>query len=106
MNKFKRFIYDLIHPKEWMIVYNIKNIIWKIKDYDRLEYDYSNVLCHATNSTMSKTWYDLNTIYVQIDKTQSESYYDIVKSDINDILNTDMKSDDKIADIIDYIDKL
>ncbi len=84
--KIKRFFYSLFHPKEWGWVIRIKHRRLKLKDYDRMEYDYSCVLCHATDSKMSKTNYLLKDIYSQIDDAQAKIHYDIVKSDIEDIL--------------------
>lgn len=37
----------------------IKEIIFKIKDYDRLEHDYSLCLCYFTNNRLSKTNYEI-----------------------------------------------
>lgn len=102
MKKLKRLYFDLIHPNDWYIVYKIKDLIWKIKDYDRLQYDYSCVLCHATWGRMSYTNYELNIIYSEIDDIQSQSYYKIVKDDINDII----KNAGTIEDIQEYIDNL
>lgn len=63
MNKLRQLLFDLTNVSEWRIVMWVKDIAWKIKDYDRLEYDYSCVLDHATCSEMSKTYYDKTTIY-------------------------------------------
>ena len=37
----------------------IKDIIFKIKDYDRLAHDYSLCLCYFTNNRLSKTTYEI-----------------------------------------------
>ena len=37
----------------------IKDIIFKIKDYDRLENDYSTCLYYFTNGRLSKTNYEI-----------------------------------------------
>lgn len=41
----------------------IKDVIFKIKDYDRLESDYSSVLDYATGGVLSKTNYTLESVY-------------------------------------------
>ena len=41
----------------------IKEIIFKIKDYDRVESDYSSVLDYATGGVLSKTNYTLESVY-------------------------------------------
>jgi len=86
MKKLKRFWFDLTHPVEWYWLEYIKWQIWKLKDYNRLESDYSSVLCHATNSRMSYTNYNIETICSEIDSAKSEEYYDIVKSDILEMI--------------------
>ena len=40
----------------------IKDIIFKIKDYDRLESDYCTCLCYFTNNKMSKPNYRLDVV--------------------------------------------
>ena len=55
-------------------IFYIKNIILKIKDYDRLEYDYGYVLCHATCGLLSKTGYKLDFVCNVIDEQQEEKY--------------------------------
>lgn len=82
MNAFKRLWFDFTHPKEWQIYLAISHCIWKIKDYDRIAYDYGCVLDHATCGRMSKTNYDLKTIYSVIDNAQKDMHYEIIKSDL------------------------
>lgn len=53
----------------------IKDIIFKIKDYDRLEYDYSAVLCHVTDGRLSKTGYEINGLLTQLSDMLTEGYY-------------------------------
>jgi len=102
MNKLRQLLFDFTNVGEWRIVVWAKNIAWKIKDYDRLEYDYSCVLDHATCSEMSKTYYDKTTIYAVIDSKQEQFYYSIVKSDILEIIAN--KGD--IEDIYEYVNNL
>jgi hypothetical protein len=83
----RRFWFDLNHPKQWGIYIVISRFFWKIKDYDRLEWDYCSVLCHATNDRMSKPNYDVTTIYSEIDDAKSNSYYSIVKDDLSGLIN-------------------
>lgn len=64
-----------------MIEY-IKEILWKIKDYDRIEHDYACVLSHATLWRMSKTNYFLSDIYSEIDDAQSNHMKWYIKHDI------------------------
>ena len=86
MIKLKRLLFDLRQPKQWNICLVISRWFWKIKDYDRIEYDYGCVLDNATMSKMSKTNYELNTIYAVINDTQQEFYYGIIKSDILELI--------------------
>ena len=78
-----RILYNILHPCEWRIIQWINEIRFKIKDYDRLEYDYSCVLQHATSGKMSKTNYELDTIYTIINDAQHEVSCDI----FNDIVD-------------------
>lgn len=48
------------------IIDRIKDIIFKIKDYDRLESDYYTCLCYFTNNRMSKPNYELGTVVTVI----------------------------------------
>jgi len=85
--KLKYYYWYLTHPSDWLIVYKIKYFIWKIKDYERLQYDYSCVLCHATGSRMSYTTYNLNDIYSEIDNAQYNYWYDTFKEDLLEMIN-------------------
>lgn len=84
--KIKRIWWDLTHPKEWYIFLSISRTLWKIKDYDRIESDYSSVLCHATLSRMSKTNYQLQSVYSVIDEAQQDIHYGIIKEDLSGII--------------------
>lgn len=44
------------------IITKIKDIIFKIKDYDRLEHDYSVVIDYATGGRLSKTNYKVDDV--------------------------------------------
>lgn len=44
------------------IIERIKEIIFKIKDYDRLESDYCTCLCYFTNNKMSKPNYKIEVV--------------------------------------------
>lgn len=44
------------------IIDKIKDIIFKIKDYDRLEHDYCYCLCYFTNNRMSKPNYKIEAV--------------------------------------------
>lgn len=48
------------------LIQTIKDIIFKIKDYDRLELDYSAALDYATGGVMSKTNYTREAVYETI----------------------------------------
>ncbi len=50
----------------------IKDILFKIKDYDRLEHDYSTCLYYFTNGRLSKTGYEIKTLETLICDTISE----------------------------------
>lgn len=44
------------------IITKIKDIVFKIKDYDRLECDYSRVIDYATGGRLSKTNYNVDDV--------------------------------------------
>lgn len=48
------------------LIEKIKDIIFKIKDYDRLEHDYSCVLEYSTGNMLSMTNYNLDGVYKAI----------------------------------------
>lgn len=48
------------------LIQAIKDIIFKVKDYDRLEHDYSCVLGYVTGDVLSKTCYKLEYVYKAI----------------------------------------
>lgn len=50
----------------------IKEIIFKIKDYDRLQHDYSLCLCYFTNNRLSKTNYEIRALETLICDTIGE----------------------------------
>lgn len=102
MIRLKKLWFDLVHPKQWHIYHVISRCFWKLKDYDRLEYDYGCVLHKATCRRMSKTNYDLQTVYSAIDDAQSEMYYGIVKDDINELI----KNGTTIYEIREYVNGL
>lgn len=87
MRKLKQWWYQITHPKEWYIVYLVTRTIFKIRDYDRIEYDYGCVLCHATGSRMSYTDYELQTIYSVIDEHQSEWHTKMIKEDLQSLID-------------------
>ncbi len=63
----------------------IKDIIYKIKDYDRLENDYSVLLCHVTDGRLSKTTYDIDrllTVVNDILYERDEETYKECKKDL------------------------
>jgi len=44
------------------VIDKIKDIIFKIKDYDRLEHDYCYCLCYFTNNKLSKPNYKIEAV--------------------------------------------
>lgn len=50
------------------IIKKIKEIIYKVKDYDRLESDYCDVLDRVTGSMLSKPDYTLSTVHEAINE--------------------------------------
>lgn len=48
------------------LIDKIKSIVFKVKDYDRIEHDYSVVLDFATGGVLSKTNYTLDSVYEAI----------------------------------------
>lgn len=86
--------------------YKFKYLLWKIKDYDRLQYDYIRVLEHATLGNMSKSNYDVETILKVIDDQQYKYCGEMIKSDIKDILNESITASESIIEIEDYLNKL
>ena len=58
------------------LIAKIKEIIYKVKDYDRLESDYCTCLCHFTNNKMSKPNYKIETVEEVITESIGE-YLDV-----------------------------
>ena len=54
------------------IIDRIKDIIFKIKDYDRLESDYCTCLCYFTNNKMSKPNYKIEAVETVINDSIGE----------------------------------
>lgn len=54
------------------LIDKIKDIIFKVKDYDRLENDYCTCLCYFTNNRMSKPNYVLKEVETVITDTIGE----------------------------------
>jgi hypothetical protein len=98
---FRKYLDVMLNP------YNrIKDWIFYIKDYERLEYNFSCILDKVTNSKMSKTNYDLDTMYAVIDDELNESYLEIYRSDIKDILDQDsdeVTDEQKFIEIKEYL---
>ena len=63
----------------------IKDIIFKIKDYDRLEHDYSLCLCYFTNNRLSKTNYEIRGLETVICDTIWEYHEEGYKRAIEDV---------------------
>ena len=55
-----------------ILIDKIKDIIYKIKDYDRLESDYCTCLDYATDSKMSKPNYHIEDVKTVISDTLYE----------------------------------
>lgn len=98
----QRLWFDFTHPAEWHLPYILRRTIHKLKDYDRLEYDYSCVLNHATCGRMSNTNYDKQAICATISDTQAELHFGIVKSDIVEMI----EKGGAIDDIREYVNSL
>ena len=67
----------------------IKDIIFKIKDYDRLEHDYACILWYITNGWLSKTNYKVDGLYTVIDNILTERDEYTRKEVEKEILNED-----------------
>lgn len=66
------------------IISRIKDIIFKIKDYNRLESDYCTCLCYFTNNKMSKPNYKIDVVETVIADSIGEYIdegYDCAKKD-------------------------
>ena len=73
----------------------INYTIFKIKDYDRLEYDYCRVMCHATCETLSKPNYKVDFVCDMIDDKQEEKYKEYALHILEDALkNMKVETDD------------
>lgn len=59
-------IFNILIVKNMQLIDKIKSIIFKVKDYDRVEHDYSAVLDFATGGVLSKTNYTLDSVYKAI----------------------------------------
>lgn len=57
------------------LIETVKEILWKIKDYDRLEEDYCKLLCYVTEGSMSKAHYYWSDIRSEVEKAQSNKWY-------------------------------
>jgi len=95
---------------KYYLMYGISDLIIKIKrykfyidDYERLEYDYARVLCHATNHCLSKTDYDVDFVCGFIDDQQQEYLFGCYSDDIKDIIDLEMSDEEKIEEIKGYI---
>ena len=99
MKNLKKFYLNFIYYKEWSIYIKINHFFWKLKNYDRLESDYTNVLMYVTDNTLSKSNYILNDVKSVIDSELDKYYNDIFKSDIQDIID----NDGFMSDIQEYI---
>lgn len=86
MKNLKLFWIYLIRFREWNIYIFIDHFFWKLKDYDRIQDDYSKVLLHATNDNMSKTNYELTAIYSEMNRV-FKGDVDFYKLDIIDLID-------------------
>lgn len=65
----------------------IKDAIFKIKDYDRLERDYSILLCHVTDGLLSKTNYEINGLLTVIGDINTKNYKEAETETRNEIMS-------------------
>ena len=79
------------------MIEKIKDIIFKIKDYDRLEHDYSACLYYFTNGRLSKTTYEIRGLETVICDTIGE-YMDEGKQHAKDEIISIIES--RIAEIM------
>jgi hypothetical protein len=84
------------------LIKKIKDIIFKIKDYDRLAWDYSRVLCHATDNILSKTNYKVEDVLKVIDEAQEAYYHQEIQRDLIELIENDATWDD----IKEYLERL
>lgn len=94
MKKLKRFWFDLTNPRDWSIYISTIHLLWKIKDYERLENDYCEVLCYATGYKMSKSNYLVEECKSQIDMYQEHFYNETTKDDLTMIMGEGGTIDD------------
>lgn len=96
----KRFWYDLVHYEDWRIINYFRDLNWKIKDYDRLEHDYSVVICYATGNNMSKTNYATGVVCSVIDDHYNETTMSFIKEDVKEIV----KDGGSLEDVLEYLE--
>jgi hypothetical protein len=84
------------------LIEKIKDIIFKIKDYDRLAWDYIQVLSYATNGRMNNSDYYINDIKEVIDEAQEAYYYQEIQRDLIELIENDATWDD----IKEYLERL
>ena len=83
----------------YWLIYTPKDILKRVNDYERLAYDYSRVICHATSSKMSYTTYDVNTVCSEIDSAYEKSVGGMIADDVSYIV----ESGGSIPNILEYL---
>jgi len=94
----KMYWHRLWRPKEWGWIDTIKRTIYKIKDYDRIESDYGRLVCECTNSKMSYTTYDIETVVRVMQDSQQKFFEELYGDDIRDILKDSLANKKKLTD--------
>ena len=78
------------------MVQKIKEILFKIKDYDRLESDYCNLVCHMTMGRMSKSNYYIDEVKAVADAAQEKFFIETFEHAFNEILKTEKSNKKRI----------
>lgn len=79
----------------------IDHLLWKIKDYDRLDEHYAFTLAHATGNNLSKNNYTKEVVKEAIDGYQEIIHEDYIKSDLSEYIK-----ENDFEGLVDYVNKL
>lgn len=86
------------------MIQKIKEILHKIKDYDRLESDYCNFIHHMTMGRMSKSKYDIDLVKSTADVVQERFFTKNFEYAFNEILEIEKSNKKRIEMLKEYFE--
>ena len=86
------------------MIQKIKEILFKFKDYDRLESDYCNFIHHMTMGRMSKSNYYVNDVKSVADSAQEKFFIETFEHAFNEILKTEKSNKKRIQMLKEYFE--